>query len=148
MLYQLSYSRPKRCVRRDGRIRTAVPLLPKQVRYQAAPRPGAGQVYRTAYRAHPEALPTSRADWARSPEFLLFEIRQREPLAGCNDGLGEVIGLADLVDGATQVCVGAVLGGSDVPERVAAAHYILVAGVHAGVGAGVRVAHAGPHRHE
>ena len=47
MLYQLSYSRPERCVGRDGRIRTADPLLPKQVRYQAAPRPGAGQVYRT-----------------------------------------------------------------------------------------------------
>ena len=47
MLYRLSYSRPKRCSGRDGRIRTADPLLPKQVRYQAAPRPGAGQVYRT-----------------------------------------------------------------------------------------------------
>ena len=43
MLYQLSYSRPWRCAGRDGRIRTADPLLPKQVRYQAAPRPGAGQ---------------------------------------------------------------------------------------------------------
>ena len=47
MLYQLSYSRPESCSGRDGRIRTADPLLPKQVRYQAAPRPGAGQVYRT-----------------------------------------------------------------------------------------------------
>ena len=47
MLYRLSYSRPKRCSGRDGRIRTADPLLPKQVRYQAAPRPGAEQVYRT-----------------------------------------------------------------------------------------------------
>ena len=54
MLYQLSYSRP-RSAGRDGRIRTADPLLPKQVRYQAAPRPGAGQ-----YTARPRA-PSPRA---------------------------------------------------------------------------------------
>src|SRR5450756_681322 len=108
MLYQLSYSRPERCAGRDGRIRTADPLLPKQVRYQAAPRPGAGR----------------------------------------DGGLVEVIDLADLVDGAPRVDVGAVLVGGDAPQRVAAAHDVLVAGVHARVGAGVGDAHAGPHRHE
>ncbi len=36
MLYQLNYGRT---YGRAGRIRTGGPLLPKQVRYQAAPRP-------------------------------------------------------------------------------------------------------------
>jgi hypothetical protein len=44
MLYQLSYTRLHSLLLppnhgRDERIRTSDPLLPKQVRYQAAPRP-------------------------------------------------------------------------------------------------------------
>jgi hypothetical protein len=58
-LYQLSYTRlltpaPRPEPYRDERIRTSDPLLPKQVRYQAAPRPvgrttpaSAARVYRT-----------------------------------------------------------------------------------------------------
>ena len=60
----------------------------------------------------------------QSLAHLLFEVGQREAFAGRDGGPAEIVGLADLVDGAAHIDVGAVgVSGGDTLWSIAAGEY-------------------------
>ena len=79
---------------RNERIRTSDPLLPKQVRYQAAPH----SVTLLAYRSRADKRTVARSNaLKRNPSLCSFEIR--EALRNCLRPASKLTGLKHLVAG-------------------------------------------------